>query len=64
MVGVTGNASGRVESRYSDPYGRFCSVSLIGKLGKHVTIVSIYQVPRNSGSAGNTTAHHQQVLLS
>jgi exonuclease III len=42
--------------------GRFCSLTLLGRLGKRITIISAYQVPKNSGSRGKTTSHHQQVL--
>jgi hypothetical protein len=62
LLGITGNSSGRIQSRFSDPYGRFCAFTLIGKLDQHETLISVYQVPRNSGATGNTTAHHQQVL--
>jgi hypothetical protein len=62
ILGVTGNASGRIALWFLDPYGCFSSMTLIGKLGKHIIIILIYQVPRNSGASGNTTTHHQQVL--
>jgi exonuclease III len=62
LVGVTGNTSGRTVKQYSDPMGCFSSITLLGKLGKHVTIISAYQVPRNSESCGKTTSHQQQVL--
>ena len=42
--------------------GRFSSITLLGKLGKHITVISAYQVPQNSNLSGPTTAHTQQVL--
>jgi exonuclease III len=62
LLGVTGNTSGRIMSHYSDSMGRFSSLTLLGRLGKHITVISAYQVPKNSNLAGPTTAHTQQVL--
>jgi hypothetical protein len=42
--------------------GRFCSLTLLGRLGKRITIISAYQVSKNSGPCGKTTSHHQQVF--
>jgi hypothetical protein len=42
--------------------GRFCSLTLLGRLRKRITIISAYQVPKNSGSRGKTTSLQQQVL--
>jgi hypothetical protein len=62
LIGVTGNATGRIIDQYSDRLGRFSTVTLLGHLGKKITVISAYQMPQNSNSAGITTAHHQQVL--
>jgi exonuclease III len=62
LIGVTGNTVGRVEAHYSDPMGRFSSLTLLGRMGKHITVISAYQVPKNSNLSGPTTAHTQQVL--
>jgi hypothetical protein len=62
LTGVTGNAAGQLEGQFSNPMGRFCSLTLLGRLGKRITIISAYQVPKSSGSRGKTTSHQQQVL--
>jgi hypothetical protein len=62
FLAVTGTTSGRVVEQYSDPMGRFCAITLLGRLGKRITIISAYQAPKNSGAAGITTVHQQQVL--
>jgi hypothetical protein len=62
LLGVTGNTTGRVMAQYSDPMGRFSSLTLLGRMGKHITVISSYQVPKNSNLSGPTTAHTQQVL--
>jgi hypothetical protein len=46
----------------NNPMGRFCSLTLLGRLGKCTTIISAFQAPKNSGSCGKTTSHHQQLL--
>jgi hypothetical protein len=62
LLGITGNTTGRVIAQHSDKLGRFSAITLLGRLGRRITIISAYQTPQNSSSAGITTAHHQQVL--
>jgi hypothetical protein len=62
LIGVTGNATSCLEKQFSSPMGQFYSLTLLGRLGKCTTIISAYQVPKNSGSHGKTTSRQQQVL--
>jgi hypothetical protein len=62
LIGITGNATGLLEEQFSDPMGQFCSLKLLGRLGKRTTIMSVYQVPKNCGSRSKTTSHQQKVL--
>ena len=62
LLGVTGNTTARIVEHHSDLMGRFSSITLLGRLGKLITVISAYQVPKNSNLAGPTTAHTQQVL--
>jgi hypothetical protein len=60
---VTDKWTGRIESLGSDPHGlgRWSQVRLNGKNGRRVTVVTVCQVCKQSGSAaGAKTAHRQQ----
>ena len=44
MVGVSGKLVGRVQKRYSDRYGRWSGMSLVGKDGREILVVSVYNI--------------------
>jgi hypothetical protein len=66
-MGVANSMSGRYESSGSDPHGlgRWSYVQLHGKNGKSAVVITVYQVcDAHIGSAGASTAFHQQWYLS
>jgi hypothetical protein len=63
LLGVTGSISSRVIHNFSDVMGRWCRITLLGKLAKRYTIICAYQVPLVTGRSGPTTSHTQQLLM-
>ena len=59
MVGVTGNLHGRIRSKIEDVFGRWCGFTLIGKGGKEILILTVYNVSQERAS-GNDTLYNQQ----
>ena len=44
MLGVTGDLSGRVKDLIEDKFGRWCGVTLLGKDGQKILILTAYNV--------------------
>jgi hypothetical protein len=63
LLAVTGSISSRVIDNFSDDMGRWCGVTLLGRLAKRYTIICAYQVPLVTGLSGPTTSHTQQLLM-
>jgi exonuclease III len=57
---AAGSLVGRIHSNISNPYGRWSGIELMGRSNKRLIILTIYQVPQKTGSAGTTTAYTQQ----
>ena len=60
MVGVTGKLVGRVRSTGSDPYGRWSTISLLGRDGREILIISAYNVSQTSATVSQITLYQQQ----
>jgi len=60
MTCATNSLVGRISSPISDPYGRWSGIELMGRSDKRIVILTIYQVPQKTGTAGSTTAYTQQ----
>ena len=57
---ATNSLVGRIRNTYSDPYGRWSGMELMGRSDKRLVILTVYQVTQKTGTAGNTTAYTQQ----
>jgi hypothetical protein len=57
---ATNSLVGRIRRTFSDPYGRWSGIELMGRSTKRLVILTVYQVPQKSGTSGNTTAYTQQ----
>jgi exonuclease III len=51
---------GRIQRTFSDPYGRWSGMELMGRSNKRLVVLTVYQVPQKTGSSGSTTAYTQQ----
>ena len=63
LLGITGSISSRVIDTISDDMGRWCGVTLLGKLAKKYTIICAYQLPLVTGVSGPKTSHTQQLIM-
>jgi hypothetical protein len=45
---------------FSDPYGRWSGIELMGGSNKRLVLLTVYQVTQKSGPSGSTTAYSQQ----
>lgn len=59
MIGVTGNLCGRVRRKIQDEYGQWSGISLLGKDGREILILSAYDVSQNYAT-GYDTLYCQQ----
>jgi hypothetical protein len=57
---ATNSLVGRIRKSFSDPYGRWSGLEIMGRSNKRLIVLTIYQVPQKSGTSGNTTAYTQQ----
>jgi hypothetical protein len=58
---ATNNLVGRVRHTFSDPYGRWSGIELMGRSSdKYLVLLTVYQVTQKSGPYGSTTAYSQQ----
>ena len=59
MIGVLGNLVGRIRSRVDDSYGRWCGVTIQGRDGRNILILTVYNVSQDN-SSGDDTLYTQQ----
>jgi exonuclease III len=60
MTCTANSLVGRIHITFSDPYGRWSGMELMGSSDKRLVILTVYQVPQKPGLAGSTTAYTQQ----
>jgi Endonuclease/Exonuclease/phosphatase family len=63
LIGVTGPLARWVSRSFTDNYGRWTGVDLLGQDGRTVSIICAYQVVQESGIHGDRTTYSQQVRL-
>jgi hypothetical protein len=64
MVGVTGSLVGRIRDTITDPFGRWCGYTLIGKDNKEILILTAYNVSQAvNAKVGEDTLFNQQIAL-
>jgi exonuclease III len=64
MVGITGPLVGRIRETITDPYGRWCSYTIIGRDTKEIMILTAYNVSQyKNAKVGNDTLFNQQIVL-
>ena len=62
MVGIIGNLCGRVREQIRDDYGRWCGFTILGKDGREILVLTIYNVSQDHTSGNNTLYRQQQAL--
>jgi hypothetical protein len=64
LVGITGALVGRVRDTITDPYGRWCGFSLIGRDNRKILILTAYNVSQFvNAKVGDDTLFNQQIAL-
>jgi hypothetical protein len=64
MVGITGPLVGRVRDTITDPYGRWCGYTLIGRDTKEILVLTAYNVSQyKNAKVGDDTLFNQQTAL-
>jgi hypothetical protein len=64
MVGITGSLVGRVRDTITDPYGRWCGYTLIGRDNKEIMVLTAYNVSQyKNAKVGEDTLFNQQIAL-
>ena len=64
MVGITGSLVGRIRETITDPYGRWCGYTIIGRDNKEIMIITAYNVSQyKNAKVGNDTLFNQQIAL-
>jgi hypothetical protein len=64
MVGITGSLVGRIRDTITDPYGRWCGYTIIGRDNKEIMILTAYNVSQyKNAKVGEDTLFNQQVAL-
>jgi hypothetical protein len=64
LVGITGPLVGRVRDTITDPYGRWCGYTLIGRDTKEIMILTAYNVSQyKNAKVGEDTLFNQQIAL-
>jgi exonuclease III len=61
MTILSGRWAGRKHSTKSDSLGRWSSMTLVGKKGRKVTVITAYRVCQQKGGDGCTVYHQQQL---
>jgi biopolymer transport protein ExbD len=61
MTILSGRWAGRKKKTANDPYGRWSSITLVGKKEREVTIITAYRVCQQKGGEGCTVYHQQQL---
>ena len=64
MVGITGSLVGRVRDTITDPFGRWCGHTLLGRDNKEILILTAYNVSQVvNAKVGDDTLFNQQIAL-
>jgi hypothetical protein len=64
LVGITGSLVGRVRETITDPYGRWCGYTIIGRDTKEIMIITAYNVSQyKNAKVGEDTLYNQQISL-
>jgi hypothetical protein len=64
MVGITGSLVGRIRDTITDPYGRWCGYTIIGKDNKEIMVLTAYNVSQyKNAKVGEDTLFNQQIAL-
>jgi hypothetical protein len=64
MVGITGSLVGRIRDTITDPYGRWCGYTLIGRDNKEIMVLTAYNVSQyKNAKVGEDTLFNQQISL-
>ena len=64
MVGITGSLVGRIRETITDPYGRWCGYTLIGRDNKEIMVLTAYNVSQHKNAkVGDDTLYSQQTAL-
>jgi hypothetical protein len=64
MVGITGSLVGRIRDTITDPYGRWCGYTLIGRDTKEILVLTAYNVSQyKNAKVGEDTLFNQQIAL-
>ena len=64
LVGVTGSLVGRIRETITDPYGRWCGYTLLGRDKKEIMILTAYNVSQyKNAKVGEDTLFNQQIAL-
>jgi hypothetical protein len=62
LVGITGSLVGRIRETITDPYGRWCGYTLIGKDTKEIMVLTAYKVLQyKNAKVGEDTLFNQQI---
>ena len=62
MVGISGDLCGRVHDQIDDDYGRWCGFTLLGKDGREILVLTVYNVSQDYAK-GLDTLYQQQKQL-
>jgi hypothetical protein len=64
MVGITGSLVGRIRETITDPYGRWCGYTIIGRDTKEIMILTACNASQyKNAKVGNDTLFNQQIAL-
>jgi hypothetical protein len=64
LVGITGSLVGRIRETITDPYGRWCGYTLIGKDTKEIMVLTAYNISQNKNAkVGEDTLFNLQIAL-
>jgi hypothetical protein len=64
LVGITGSLVGKVRETITDPYGRWCGYTIIGRDTKEIIIITAYNVSQyKNAKVGEDTLFNQQISL-
>jgi hypothetical protein len=64
MVGITRSLVGRVRDTITDPYGRWCGYTLIGRDNKEIMVLTAYNVSQyKNAKVGEDTLFKQRIAL-
>ena len=60
MLGVTGDLLGRVQDKIEVEFGRWCGVTLLGKDGRSILVLTVYNVSQKIESGIGDTKYYKQ----